>query len=160
MPLPTCLDASSESESSDDEERRRKNEAEGGAGLQPVRVPYSKKCLRRMGKRSLRRLAEWLLEVEMGFVWGVAGLSIIIFVFAAIWYIDPALLTLVLRFRQARCSTYNSAFLVGISNCSWTSCRLGCTREIFKCWQIQVNLNLHTTTYTHHAEGLVKPKSP
>ena len=70
---------------------------------------------------------------------GTAGLSIILFVFAAIWYIDPALLTLVLRFRQARCTTKNQAFLIGISNCSWTSCRLGCTREIYKCWQIQVS---------------------
>ena len=69
---------------------------------------------------------------------GTAGLAIIMFVFAAIWFIDPALLTLVLRFRQARCTTKNQAFLVGISNCSWTSCRLGCTREIYKCWQIQV----------------------
>ena len=105
---------------------------------QQHRFRISKKCLRRMTKKSLKRLKEWLLEVEMGFVWGSAGLAIIIFVFAAIWYIDPALLTLVLRFRQARCFTKNNAFLIGISNCSWTSCRLGCTREIYKCWQIQV----------------------
>ena len=75
----------------------------------------------------------------MGVVWGVAGVSIIVFVFLAIWFIDPALLTLVLQFRQARCVTKDAAFLVGISNCSWTSCRLGCTREIYKCWQVQVS---------------------
>ena len=91
-----------------------------------------------MGRNILRRLGLWLLEIEMGFVWGVAGLSIIVFVFAAIWYIDPALLTLVLQFRQAECTTVDAAFLVGISNCSWTSCRLGCTREVYQCWQIQV----------------------
>ncbi len=103
-----------------------------------LRLRISQKCLKRMAKKNLKKLTEWLLEVEMGFVWGVAGLAIIIFVFAAIWYIDPALLTLVLRFRQARCTTINEAFLIGISNCSWTSCRLGCTREIYRCWQIQV----------------------
>jgi hypothetical protein len=92
-----------------------------------------------MGRNILRRLGLWLLEIEMGFVWGVAGLSIIVFVFAAIWYIDPALLTLVLQFRQAECTTVDAAFLVGISNCSWTSCRLGCTREVYQCWQIQVS---------------------
>ena len=102
------------------------------------RLKLSQKCLKKMAKKSLRRLTEWLLEVEMGFVWGTAGLAIIIFVFAAIWYIDPALLTLVLRFRQAKCFTRNHDFLIGISNCSWTSCRLGCTREIYRCWQIQV----------------------
>ena len=106
-----------------------------------IRLTYE--CLSMMGKRTFKRLIEWLLEIEMGFVWGVAGLAIIIFVFAAIWYIDPALLTLVLRFRQARCITKNQAFLVGISNCSWTSCRLGCTREIYRCWQIQVSALLN-----------------
>lgn len=93
----------------------------------------------RMGKNYFGRIKEWLLEIEMGVVWGVAGVSIIIFVFAAIWFIDPALLTLVLQFRQARCSTKYSEFLVGITNCSWTSCRLGCTREVYKCWQVKVD---------------------
>lgn len=79
--------------------------------------------LRRMTRRFLRRLGRWVLEIEMGFVWGVAGLSIFIFVFAAIWYIDPALLTLVLRFKEATCTTVSSAFLIGVSNCSWTSCK-------------------------------------
>ena len=87
---------------------------------------------------TLQRGHKLPIGIEIIFVSGTAGLAIIMFVFAAIWFIDPALLTLVLRFRQARCTTKNQAFLVGISNCSWTSCRLGCTREIYKCWQIQV----------------------
>ena len=91
-----------------------------------------------MARCGLTRLRLWLLEVEMGAVWAVAGLSIILFMFASIWFIDPALLTLVLQFRQARCRTEASAVLVGISNCSWTSCRLGCTRDVYKCWQVQV----------------------
>ena len=134
---PACLDMSSGEES--DLEKERQEEHQHG----PKRLRVSKKCLKRMAKKSLRRLIEWLLEVEMGFVWGVAGLSIITFVFAAIWYIDPALLTLVLRFRKAVCTTRNQAFLIGISNCSWTSCRLGCTREVYKCWQIQVSTLTH-----------------
>ena len=84
---------------------------------------FSTRHLRRMTRRFLRRLGRWILEIEMGFVWGVAGLSIFIFVFAAIWYIDPALLTLVLRFQQATCKTVSAAFLIGVSNCSWTSCK-------------------------------------
>ena len=31
-----------------------------------------------------------------------------------------------------------SAFLIGISNCTWSSCRHGCTAEVYKCWQVQV----------------------
>ena len=91
-----------------------------------------------MARRGLTRLRLWLLEVEMGAVWAVAGLSIILFMFASIWFIDPALLTLVLQFREARCRTEAAAVLVGISNCSWTSCRVGCTRDVYKCWQVQV----------------------
>ncbi|CAB4067810.1 unnamed protein product [Lepeophtheirus salmonis] len=72
---------------------------------------------------------------------GVAGLSIISFIFAAIWYIDPALLTLVLKFKAAECRTIRGDFLIGINNCSWTSCRLGCTKEIYRCWKILVEVN-------------------
>ena len=126
MAGPSCLDLSYSEPLEDDRQPK-------------PRFRLSPKCLKRMAKKSLKRLIEWLLEVEMGFVWGVAGLAIITFVFAAIWYIDPALLTLVLRFRKAECTTKNQAFLIGISNCSWTSCRLGCTREVYKCWQIQVS---------------------
>lgn len=129
----SCLDVSSSDESVDPNEDENQHHHHTS-----FRLRLSKKSVKRMAKKSLRKLTEWLLEVEMGFVWGVAGLAIITFVFAAIWYIDPALLTLVLRFRQARCVTRNHAFLIGISNCSWTSCRLGCTREIYQCWQIQV----------------------
>ena len=31
---------------------------------------------------------------------------------------------------------------MGITNCSWTSCRHGCTSEIFKCWHLEVNFSL------------------
>lgn len=52
-----------------------------------------------MARDYLNRLKLYLLEIEMGVVWGIAGLAMITFVFAAIWFIDPALLTLVLQFR-------------------------------------------------------------
>ncbi len=29
---------------------------------------------------------------------------------------------------------------VGLSQCNWTSCLEGCTRELFKCYQIQVEV--------------------
>ena len=35
-----------------------------------------------------------------------------------------------------------SAYLIGISNCSWSSCRHGCTAEVYKCWQVEVNFTL------------------
>ena len=33
----------------------------------------------------------------------------------------------------------SSAYLIGISNCTWSSCRHGCTAEVYKCWQVQVS---------------------
>ena len=35
-----------------------------------------------------------------------------------------------------------SAYLIGISNCTWSSCRHGCTAEVYKCWQVQVSSSL------------------
>jgi len=92
-------------------------------------------------------LTSWLLDVEMGVVWSVASLSIISFIFASIWYIDPALLTMVLQFQRADCTTVKSAYLIGISNCSWSSCRHGCTAEVYKCWQVEVNFTLVPTSH-------------
>ena len=53
-----------------------------------------------MARCGFRRIRSWLLEIEMGVVWCLAGIGMILFVFASIWFIDPALLTLVLQFRQ------------------------------------------------------------
>lgn len=99
-----------------------------------------------MSSRMFGRLSSWLLEVEMGFVWCVASLAIIFFIFASIWFIDPALLTMILQFQPANCTTIHSAYLIGISNCTWTSCRHGCTTDVYKCWQILVNF---TTSIKH-----------
>ena len=83
-----------------------------------------------MARCGFTKMRHWLLEVEMGVVWALAGVSIILFMFASIWFIDPALLTLVLQFRQATCHTENSAVLVGISNCSWEAIQYSITRPI------------------------------
>jgi len=34
----------------------------------------------------------------------------------------------------------------GTSNCSWTSCREGCTKELYDCTQIRVNYKLPDNT--------------
>lgn len=34
----------------------------------------------------------------------------------------------------------------GASNCSWTSCREGCTKELYDCTQIRVNYKLPVNT--------------
>ena len=51
------------------------------------------------------RFVQWLREVELGVAWGLAGLSLVSFIFTSIWYIDPALLTMVMQFQPATCNT-------------------------------------------------------
>ena len=41
-------------------------------------------------------------------------------------------------FRPTRCSVVNHSMDVGDRNCSWSSCREGCTRELYKCFQVIV----------------------
>jgi len=109
-------------------------------GNQIFQILYrSRECLKRIARRQFRKLRLWLLDVEMGFVWGMACISMIVFVLASVWYIDPALLTLVLRFKRANCTTRKADFLIGISNCPWTSCKIGCTRDFYQCWKIVVD---------------------
>lgn len=39
----------------------------------------------------------------------------------------------------AECVTAEVEHFKGASNCSWTSCREGCTKEVYECTQIRVN---------------------
>lgn len=51
----------------------------------------------------------------------------------------------------------NDCESLGASNCSWTSCREGCTKELYDCKQIRVNykLPLNTTEEELLEEGRV-----
>lgn len=54
--------------------------------------------------------------------------------------IDPAFTTIFMEFDETPvlCVTLNTERRQGVSNCSWSSCREGCTKEIFDCTQIRV----------------------
>lgn len=66
------------------------------------------------------------------------------FLFLVPFVIDPALTTIFMEFNEtpALCVTTGTESNQGVSNCSWTSCREGCTREIFTCTQIRVNYKI------------------
>lgn len=63
-------------------------------------------------------------------------------------YVDPAISTLVADFtpRPVTCVTSRREDLSGIFNCSWSSCREGCTSDIYRCTHIYV-------TYTELQEN-------
>ncbi|XP_063869565.1 uncharacterized protein LOC135105274, partial [Scylla paramamosain] len=79
----------------------------------------------------------------------VACFSSFAFLFLVPFIIDPAFSTIFADFdtEPRMCVTKESVSLNGASNCSWSSCREGCTKEIFECLHIYVN-------YRYDPEGL------
>lgn len=47
----------------------------------------------------------------------------------------------------------NDPLSPGTSNCSWTSCREGCTKELYDCTQIRVNYKLPSNASEGSDEG-------
>ena len=60
--------------------------------------------------------------------------------------VDPALSTLQHHFTETVCTTTKGDYYEGKKRCSWSSCREGCTHEVFKCIQIEVTYMLNTTS--------------
>lgn len=86
----------------------------------------------------------------------LAVFSLFVFLFLVPFLIEPAVSTLLMEFDEhpATCVTARSELREGASNCSqpsgWSSCREGCTREIYVCAQIFVN---YTTTVREDGSG-------
>ncbi|XP_011065113.1 PREDICTED: protein tipE [Acromyrmex echinatior] len=74
--------------------------------------------------------------------------SLFAFLFLVPFVIDPAFTTIFMQFetRPAECVTIDVESRRGTSNCSWTSCREGCTKELYDCTQIRVNYKLPDNT--------------
>ncbi|XP_063844459.1 uncharacterized protein LOC135091054 [Scylla paramamosain] len=60
--------------------------------------------------------------------------------YMTLWLLlSPGLSTLAAHFHPASCTVASSVVLEGINNCSWSSCRQGCTlSELYLCWQVFV----------------------
>lgn len=67
--------------------------------------------------------------------------SLFSFLFLVPFVIDPAFTTIFMEFDEnpALCVVMDIDRRQGASNCSWTSCKEGCTKEIYQCTQIRVN---------------------
>lgn len=74
----------------------------------------------------------------------LAIFSLFAFLFLVPFVIEPAFTTIFMQFDPvgALCVTASVKHLVGASNCSWASCREGCTKDLFECTQIRVNYKL------------------
>lgn len=67
--------------------------------------------------------------------------SLFAFLFLVPFVIEPAFTTIFMQFDEspAFCVTVDNLHLYGAKNCSWASCREGCTKDIYECQQIRVN---------------------
>lgn len=97
-------------------------------------------------KRSWRETASFYTTSTLAFFSVTAGASLL---FLVPLYVDPAISTLVSDFIDAPtwCTTTRREDVVGIMNCSWSSCREGCTSDLYKCTHIYVTF-IEQTNYT------------
>lgn len=74
--------------------------------------------------------------------------SLFAFLFLVPFVIEPAFTTIFMEFdtNPASCITVEVQHFKGASNCSWTSCREGCTKEVYECTQIRVNYKIFRPT--------------
>jgi len=70
--------------------------------------------------------------------------SLFAFLFLVPFVIDPAFTTIFMQFDPvaALCQTVETITRQGASNCTWSSCREGCTKEVYECTQIRVNYKI------------------
>lgn len=88
-------------------------------------------------KRSWRERANFYATSTLAFFSVTAGASLL---FLVPLYVDPAISTLVSDFIESPtwCTTTRREDVVGIMNCSWSSCREGCTSDLYRCTHIYV----------------------
>ncbi|XP_037939597.1 protein tipE-like isoform X2 [Teleopsis dalmanni] len=70
-----------------------------------------------------------------------AILSVFAFLFLIPFVVDPAISTIIADYDPVpvTCIVIDHVYAEGIKNCSWSSCREGCTSSLTKCHQLYVN---------------------
>jgi len=75
------------------------------------------------------------------FLGALAIICVFGFLFLVPFVLDPAISTMMHQFVRdpVHCKVTDYSLRYGKSNCTWASCKEGCTAEIFKCHQIRVS---------------------
>ncbi|KAK3873053.1 hypothetical protein Pcinc_021905 [Petrolisthes cinctipes] len=105
--------------------------------------PWRKKKTKPKRCRCCRRCCVGLLHLlQRARATGVilmATLSVPGFYMTHYMLLSPGLATYTSRLNPSVCTVVSNTVLEGKTNCSWTSCREGCTEtDLFKCWQVLV----------------------
>jgi len=66
--------------------------------------------------------------------------SVFAFLFLVPFVLDPAISTMIHDFTETpvTCAVTNVSIINGKKNCNWSSCREGCTADMFHCYQVRV----------------------
>ncbi|XP_067645610.1 protein tipE [Eurosta solidaginis] len=97
-----------------------------------------------------RTFKEKMLFYTTAFFILLGTFSMFAFLFLVPFVIEPAFTTIFMQFEEvpALCETYDVETYFGAKNCSWASCREGCTKDIYICTQVRVNYRLNLYNYT------------
>lgn len=98
-------------------------------------------------KVSWRERANFYATSTLAFFSVTAGASLL---FLVPLYVDPAISTLTSDFIEnpTWCTTTRREDVVGLMNCSWSSCREGCTSDLYRCTHIYVTYIVESTNAT------------
>lgn len=101
-------------------------------------------------KVSWRERANFYFTSVLVFFCTTAGASLL---FLVPLYVDPAISTLTSDFIEnpTWCTTTRRDDVVGLMNCSWSSCREGCTSDLYRCTHIYVTYIIETSNETMFA---------
>ena len=95
---------------------------------QPKKKPPKRTCKERI----------WFYTTSFLAMTAMGGGSSLLFLVPL--YVDPAISTLAADFvpEPVKCTTIRKEDLCGIFNCTWSSCREGCTSDMYSCTHIYV----------------------
>lgn len=102
-----------------------------------------------------KKICVWFLancEVQLCSTLAAISMLSVVCIFPVI--LDPAIQTLSSSFEEATCQTVYTQYLTGLSNCTWTSCREGCTADIFSCSHIIVLYVKNSSLPSEEEEGI------
>lgn len=109
-----------------------------------------------------RTLKQKLLFYTTAFFVLLGTFSLFSFLFLVPFVIEPAFQTIFMEFdeNRAQCFTDETIVKAGTRNCTWTSCREGCTRDIYTCTQIYVNYKRFANGTNPYEETIMDPSTP
>lgn len=106
-----------------------------------------KKKIPPVKKVSCRERLNFYATSTLAFFSVTAGASLL---FLVPLYVDPAISTLASDFidQPTWCTTTRAENVVGLMNCSWSSCREGCTSDLYRCTHIYVTYIIEADNVT------------